>query len=163
MKKRIIPFALASMTVLCFALAHAATQKPASAAEAADRAQEEIKQLEQEHNQALLKGDAAALDRMTSDDYTFINQRGELRTKSEILTGFKAGTYKYGARQISDLKVRVYGNTAVVTGRAKQKGVENTKDYSGENRFTRVYVKQEGHWVSVALQVTLVAKHSDGA
>jgi len=36
--------------------------------------------------------------------------------------------------------------------------VENAKDYSGENRFTRVYVKKEGRWVSVALQVTLVAK-----
>jgi hypothetical protein len=45
-----------------------------------------------------------------------------------------------------------------VTGRAKQKGVENSKDYSGENRFTRVYVKRNGDWVSVALQVTLVAK-----
>ncbi len=61
-------------------------------------------------------------------------------------------------REISDLQVRVYGDAAVVTGRALQKGVENSKDYSGENRFTRVYMKQNGHWVSVALQVTLVAK-----
>ena len=52
----------------------------------------------------------------------------------------------------------IYGNTAVVTGRARQKGIENSKDYSGENRFTRVYVKQNDHWISVALQVTLVAK-----
>jgi ketosteroid isomerase-like protein len=123
-----------------------------------DSSGDEIKQLEQERNQALLRGDAAALARMTSDDYTFINQRGELRTKAEIVSGFKSGTYKYEARQISDLKVRVYGNTAIVTGRATQKGVENIKDYSGENRFTRVYVKQEGCWVSVALQVTSVAK-----
>ena len=158
MKKRIIPFALAGVTVLCLALAHVAIQKPVSGAEAGDSSQEEIKQLEQERNQALLRGDTAALDRMTSGDYTFINQRGELRTKAEIVSGFKSGTYKYEARQISDLRVRVYGNTAIVTGRAMQKGVENTKDYSGENRFRRVYVKQEGRWVSVALQVTLVAK-----
>jgi uncharacterized protein (TIGR02246 family) len=158
MKKRIMPFAFASATVLCFALAHVATQKPVSGAEAEDSSGDEIKQLEQERNQALLRGDAAALARMTSDDYTFINQRGELRTKAEIVSGFKSGTYKYEARQISDLRVRVYGNTAIVTGRATQKGVENTKDYSGENRFTRVYVKQEGRWVSVALQVTSVAK-----
>jgi len=158
MKKRIIPFALAGVTVLCLALANVAIQKPVSGAEAGDSSQEEIKQLEQERNQALLRGDTAALDRMTSSDYTFINQRGELRTKAEIVSGFKSGTYKYEARQISDLRVRVYGNTAIVTGRAMQKGVENTKDYSGENRFTRVYVKQEGRWVSVALQVTLVAK-----
>ena len=156
--KRNMFLVLATVTVLCFVLAHATTPEPASYAGAGHTAQEEIKQIEQERNQAVLKGDAATLDRMTSDDYTFINQRGELRTKTEILTGFKSGTFKYDARQVSDLEVRVYGDTAVVIGRAMQKGVENSKDYSGENRFTRVYVKQKGRWVSVALQVTLVAK-----
>jgi len=156
--KRNMFLILATVAALCFVLAHATTPEPPCDAEVVHTAQEEIKQIERERNEALLKGDAATLDRMTSDDYTFINQRGELRTKTEILTGFKSGTFKYDARQISDLEVRVYGDSAVVTGRAMQKGVENSKDYSGENRFTRVYVKQKGRWVSVALQVTLVAQ-----
>src|SRR5260370_15869037 len=130
--KRNMFLVLATVTVLCFVLAHATTPEPASYAGAGHTAQEEIKQLEQERNQALLRGDTAALDRMTSDDYTFINQRGELRTKAEIVSGFKSGTYKYEARQISDLRVRVYGDTAIVTGRAMQKCVENTNNYSGE-------------------------------
>ncbi len=156
--KRNLFLVLAGGTTLCFALAHAATPQLASSARPGITAQEEIKQIEQERNHALLKHDIATLDRMTSDDYTFINQRGELRTKTEILAGFKSGSFNYDARQISDLKVRMYGDTAIVTGRAIQKGKENSKDYSGENRFTRVYVKQNGRWVSVALQVTLVAK-----
>ena len=119
---------------------------------------EEIKAIERERNLAVLAGDTGALDRMTADDYTFITQRGELRTKADILAGFKSGSFRYGAREVSDLVVRVYDNTAVVTGRAVQRGSENTKDYSGENRFTRVYVKQDGRWVTVALQVTLVEK-----
>lgn len=45
-----------------------------------------------------------------------------------------------------------------MTGRAVQKGTENSKDDGGANRFTRVYVKQGGRWLSVALQVTLVEK-----
>jgi len=148
---------LAGASALCFTLVRAA---PESADSVGPRiaAQEEIKKIEQERNQALLKHDIATLDRMTSDDYTFINQRGELRTKAEILAGFKSGNFNYEAREISDLQVRVYADTAVVTGRAKQKGVENSKDYSGDNRFTRVYAKQNGGWVSVALQVTLLAK-----
>ena len=148
---------LAGASALCFMPLQAAPE-PISSAAPSVAAQEEIKKIEQERNQALLKHDAATLDRMTSNDYTFINQRGELRTKAEILSGFKSGSFNYDAREISGLEVRVYGDAAVVTGRAKQKGVENSKDYSGENRFTRVYVKQNGHWVSVALQVTLVAK-----
>src|SRR5206468_8801279 len=108
------------------------------------------------YNQAVLHGYITALDRMTSDDYTFSTLRSELRTKSYILKGFASGSFHYDSRQISDLKVRVYGDTAVVTGRSVQKGMENGKDYSGDYRFTRVYVKQKGRWVTVALQTTLI-------
>jgi ketosteroid isomerase-like protein len=116
----------------------------------------EIKSLEEARNEAILHGDVAALDQMTSDDYTFITLKGELRTKADILKGFASGSFHYESRQISDLKVRVYGDTAVVTGRSVQKGMENGKDYSGEYWFTRVYVKQKGRWVTVALHTTLI-------
>ncbi len=51
-----------------------------------------------------------------------------------------------GSRELSDLDVRVYGNTAVVTGQVAQKSTNNGIDTSGHNRFTRVYVKQNGRW-----------------
>jgi uncharacterized protein (TIGR02246 family) len=120
--------------------------------------EQQIKALEEGRNRAILSGNAAAMDRMTADDYTFITLRGELRTKSEILKGFQSGSFKYESREISDLNVRVYGDTAVVVGRSIQKGAENGKDYSGDYRFTRVYVKQRGRWVTVALQTTPIQK-----
>jgi len=116
--------------------------------------EEQIKSIEEERNRAILSGDAATLDRMTAEDYTFITLRGELRTKAEIVKGFQSGAFKYESRTISELKVRVYGDTAVVTGRSTQKGEENGKDYSGDYRFTRVYVKDKGRWITVALQTT---------
>ena len=112
--------------------------------------------IRQQNSQAVLHGDVPALDRMTSDDYTFITLKGEMRTKADILKGFASGSFHYESRQISDLKVRLYENTAIVTGRSVQKGMENGKDYSGDYRFTRVYVKQEGRWLTVALQTTLI-------
>jgi ketosteroid isomerase-like protein len=116
----------------------------------------EILALEEERNQAILRGDAEALDRMTSDDYTFVTLRGEMRTKAEILKGFASKSFHYDSRTISDLKVRVYGDAAVVTGRSVQKGTENGKDYSGAYWFTRVYARQRGRWVTVALQTTRI-------
>jgi len=116
----------------------------------------EILRLEDARNQAVIHGDVTALDRMTSDDYTFITLRGQLRTNADIPKGFASGSFHSESRQISDLKVRVYGDTAVVTGRSVQKGTENGKDYSGDYRFTRVYVKEKGRWVTVALQTTLI-------
>jgi len=118
----------------------------------------QIEQLEEARNQAILKGDAAAIERMTADDYTFVTLKGELRTKAEIVKGFASGAFKYQSRTISDLNIRVYGDTAVVTGRSVQKGIENGKDYSGDYWFTRVYVKQNGAWMTVALQTTMIQK-----
>jgi ketosteroid isomerase-like protein len=142
------------LTILVFALAVAVPHAKAQADHQVSGSRpndtiEEIKALEEARNQAVLHGDVVALDRMTSEDYTFVTLRGELRTKSDILKGFSSGSFKYESRQISDLNVRVYGDTAVVTGRSVQKGVENGKDYSGAYWFTRVYVKQKGRWLTV--------------
>ena len=151
-----------SAVILLFLLAvhtnwaSAQTRQAVGASTVATSAEDEIKKLEEARNQAILHGDAAALDRMTSDDYTFITLRGEMRSKSDILKGFASGSFHYESREISDLKVRIYGDTAVVTGRSVQKGVENGKDYSGDYWFTRVYVKQKGRWLTVALQTTLI-------
>jgi hypothetical protein len=119
---------------------------------------EAIRLLEEERNQAILHGDAATLDRMTSNDYTFVTLRGEMLTKAAIVQNFRSGAAKYQSREISDLNIRVYGDSAVVTGRAIQKGAENGKDYSGDYWFTRVYVNQRGRWITVALQTTLIQK-----
>jgi ketosteroid isomerase-like protein len=135
-------------------LAQTVSQNKHAPNEAAGKQQ--ILDLEQERNRAIVKGDAAALEQMTSDDYTFITLRGELRTKAEIVQGFRSGSFHYDNRRISDLNVRMYGDTAVVTGRSVQTGRENGKDYSGDYRFTRVYVKRDGAWQTVALQTTLI-------
>jgi ketosteroid isomerase-like protein len=82
--------ALAGAALFCGAGAAAATV-PVSSDERDKSSREEIERIERDRNQAVLRGDAAALDRMTSDDYMFVTQRGELRTKAEILTGFKSG------------------------------------------------------------------------
>jgi ketosteroid isomerase-like protein len=119
---------------------------------------EEIRALEIARNVAIAHGDVSALDKMTSDDYTFINVGGQLHTKAEFLKEFATNAFKYEYRQIYDLKIRVYGDAAVVTGRSVQTVQENGKDYGAAYRFTRVYIRQKGHWLSVALQTT----HVDG-
>lgn len=150
--KRLVFFGLAAVAIVAFLSA----QSKNAAAVSDIAAKEEILSLERERNQAIIHGDAAALDRMTSDDYTFITLRGELRTKAEIVQGFKSGSFHYDSREISDLNVRIYGSAAFLTGRSSQKGREDGKDYSGDYWFTRVYSKQQGHWRTVALQTTLI-------
>ncbi len=156
--KRILLVAFLTIAAGTLAVSLAKNFNSAAPGQAGGSVQDEIKKLEQERNQAVLHGDTAALDRMSSADYTFIDQWGELRSKAQILDGFKSGAIKFESRELSDLSVRVHGNTAVVTGRLAQKGTENGKDNSGESRFTRVYVKEKGNWISVANQATKITK-----
>lgn len=150
------PFTATAATIAMAAIVVAAQSRQPVETEATVK--QEILRIENERNRAVVSGDAAALDRLTAADYSFITLRGELRTKQEIVNGFKSGSFHYDTRTISDLTVRVYGNTAIVVGRSNQTGSENGKDYSGDYRFTRVYVKQRGQWQTVALQTTLVQR-----
>ncbi len=119
--------------------------------------EEELKKLETDRATAAVKGDAATLAKETSDDYTFINLYGQMSDKSQMLDAFKTGRTKLTTDDLSDMKVRVYGNTAVITGKADVKGTMGGKDTNGQLMFTRVYVKKGGRWQSVAFQQTLVS------
>jgi len=58
----------------------------------------------------------------------------------------------------TDMKVHVYGDTAIVTGLNTTKGTFKGKDTSGAYRFTDVFVKRDGRWQVVATRASLVAK-----
>ena len=95
-----------STIVVAFACATCAYA--ASGDRAAGKADiEAIRQLEEERNQAIVHGDAALLERMTSDDYTFVTVRGEMLSKAEIVKNFSSSAAKYQSRTISDLNIRV--------------------------------------------------------
>jgi ketosteroid isomerase-like protein len=120
----------------------------------AQSVQDQIKKLEMDRAAAVVKGDVAAIASQTSDDYTLINANGELSGKAQTMDAIKSGNIKLSANELSDLKVRVYGNTAVVTGKSNAKGVVGGRELKGPVLFTRVYVKKDGKWQSVAFQQT---------
>jgi ketosteroid isomerase-like protein len=127
-------------------------------AAAAQNTEDEIKKLETDRAAAVIKGDMTLVEKQTSDDYTLINMNGQMANKQQMLDAFKSGKSKLSMNEISDMKVRVYGNTAVVTGKSNVKGMMAGKDATGQVMFTRVYVKKDGRWQSVALQQTRVSE-----
>ncbi len=120
-------------------------------------AEEELKKLETDRAAAVVRGDVATLEKQTSDDYTLINMNGQMSDKSQMVNAFKTGQSKLTSDELSDMKVRVYGNTAVITGKADVNGTLGGKDATGQIMFTRVYVKKGGQWQSVAFQQTRVS------
>lgn len=110
---------------------------------------EAIKRLEVERNKALVAGDVAALDRLYSADYTSAVDNTS-RTKTEVLADLKSGVLKLAASSNDETYVRVYGNTAVVTGKSTLKRTDRGTEINGQVYFTRVWVKQMGGWRLVA-------------
>ena len=123
----------------------------------AEDVQEQLKKLETDRAAAAVRGDVGTLEKQTADDYTFINLYGQMSDKSQMVNAFKTGQTKLTSDEVSDMKVRVYGNTAVITGKVDVKGTLGGKDVDGQIMFTRVYVKKSGNWQSVAFQQTRVA------
>jgi ketosteroid isomerase-like protein len=123
-------------------------------ASAGPSVEDQIKKMEKDRAAAVVKGDVATLEGLTSDDYILINANGQLSDKATTMNNIKTGNIKLTANEVSDLKVRVYGNTAVVTGKSDAKGTIGGRELKGPVMFTRVYVKRNGKWQSVAFQQT---------
>ena len=146
-----------AVTVIAAAVLVATAGPAAAQAASSASVEEQIKKIEKDRAAAVTKADVAALEAVTSDDYTLIDRNGRVRDKAQTMSAIKTGDIKITSNEVSDLKVRVYGDTAVVTGRADTKGTIGGRDVSGPMLFTRVYVKKSGRWQSVAFQQTAIS------
>ena len=117
----------------------------------------EIVDLERQAKDAALHRDASFSERTLADDYVAITPLGQVISKSETIAARKTSQVRYELMDISDMMVRLYGggNTAIVTARAEVKGTELGEEFSGPYRFTRVWVRRNGRWLTVSYQATV--------
>ncbi len=154
MKRFFILIAALLMSTLVLSQTKSASAK----GKAGGDAKATLEQMEKDRAQAVVKKDTATLEKMTADDYQLIDTNGKMRSKAETMDAIKSGAITIQSNDVDDLKVQVYGNAAVVTGRSSPKGTIDGKDISGPIRFTRVYVKRNGTWQSVLFQQTRIAE-----
>ena len=115
----------------------------------------EIIEMERQAKEASLRRDAEFSQRSLADDYVAITPLGQVTTKQDTVSARKSGQLKYEAINVTDMVVRIYGDTAVVTARADVKGRQMGEDFSGPYRYTRVWVRRTGHWQAVSYQATV--------
>src|ERR1041384_5091041 len=108
--------------------------------------EENIRKVDNERIQAQIHADATALDRIYAADFIGVGPSGTVRTKPQVLLDFTSGELKFQSITTNDVQVRVYGDTAVETGLSTMVGQDKDKTVPRDTRFTRVWVKQEGHW-----------------
>jgi hypothetical protein len=143
----------AACCLLITLCAAAQTSKAASSADAA-----KLVALERLWNQAQVIRDSTAVASMIGDKFVNTEWDGEVTDRGRFLADFADPKFQPSIMSIDDVKVEMYGATAVVVGNYHTKGTYGGKPYEHFGRFTDTWVSQDGKWLCVASHTSLLKK-----
>ncbi len=149
-----IGLTLAAFVAAFLSLSARGSQKPSAKVKPNGSVEQELVRLDQVWNGAEVRGDVAMLEHLLSDDFISVGLRGTIEARAEVLADFRSGDAKLTSLIADEYRVRIYGDTAVMTHLAKLKGTYKGQDISNTYRATHVWVKQHGRWQVVASQQT---------
>ena len=116
----------------------------------------ELRDIENQLVAAWVAGDSSVHERVLAEDWTVIDAQGRIRSKDQVLEEmFRPGERDISGR-IDEVKVRPYGDWAIVTGKTHVEGRYEGNDIKVTLRFMDVFRRTEGKWHVVASQATLL-------
>ena len=147
MKKYLCAVPLALLLGPFFACQDPAGAPPRTQAESDEQ---ELIKLENDWLQAFFKNDGAFADRFLAEDYMGTDEHGDVKDKAQEIAEIKAGAHLSTSGVLDNIRVRVYGDAAVVTGRHIMKGLFQGKEYRSPYLWTDIFIKRGGRWQCVA-------------
>jgi ketosteroid isomerase-like protein len=145
MRIRLFLLAISVLTLLTLGSLEfgAAQSKPEPAAS-------KILALENKWNEAYKRGDVATMGSLLDDDFVITVEDGSTFSKSGYIA-HNGGSTHVEISEMTEVKVRMHGNVAVVTGAYHEKGTEKGKPYESRDRLTDVWMKSKtGAWQVIA-------------
>jgi len=106
---------------------------------------------------AMVDADVERLEEFLADDLTYTHTTGWIETKSEFLSTVESGSIDYMAVIPREVKVRIYGDIAVITGLSRMQGTVGDRAVDFTIRFTDVSRRLGYSWQLVAWQSTKLA------
>ena len=116
--------------------------------------EDEVRRVEHEWGEAFERKDMATLDRLMADEYILTDPLGNVRSKAESLAAIEMNQINFESTESDDVKVRINGDTAVVTGRSSFRGRYKGWSMAGRYQYTDVLVKRRGAWKAVGSHIT---------
>jgi ketosteroid isomerase-like protein len=118
---------------------------------------QELADIQQRLATAWVRADRPAIERIIAPDWTVTGADGRLSTRGDVLRdAFDTKVHHITAIEIDDVRVRLFGDAAIVTGRTHGRGRYQDVPYDVWIRFTDVFVRREGRWQAVASHATLL-------
>jgi len=163
---RVVGWSLGTLLVLLLIPVHSAAQMPLSQKERRDRAiateldmdSQELITLEKETARALSQNSSSFFSRVYADDYVGVAATGEILDKRALVAGIQYSPIRYSTFVVTNISVRIYGPSAVVTATWTTRGVQDGRNFSRQYRVIHVYVKNNGQgaWKAIAGQETIL-------
>lgn len=119
--------------------------------------EEELIAMEHAFDTALVAADWHTIGRILADDLLMIDLSGRAITKADLLGAMQSKELAFRNIEPSDISVRVFDNTAVVTGRTAMKADYQGAAFEANTRYTHVYVNRAAGWAMVHAQGTIVS------
>lgn len=119
--------------------------------------EEEVIGVANEWDRAMVENDPETIARYMADEWTIIGSDGSVGDKATFLGLVESGTLSHDVMESHDLRIRVYGDTAVVTGRGISGGQYQGQAFRLVERQSCVFVKQEGRWRCVLTHLSQIA------
>ncbi|HWM92393.1 MAG TPA: nuclear transport factor 2 family protein [Thermoanaerobaculia bacterium] len=104
-----------------------------------------------------LDGDADRLAEVLTEDFTLTDSSGVVTTRADDIEHARKGTIRYEVFENHDMKVRLHGDAAVITGRTTVKGQAGGTPFAAEFQFTDTLVRRDGRWRFVASHVSRIS------
>jgi hypothetical protein len=140
---------------LCTSLLVLAVAATTAYAQSGGAAEKEVLQAMNAMDQAERKGDKAALERLHADEYLHHGSNGKAYTRAQSIADAIAGTTTWTDIKYDGLKVRIYGDVAIVTGTSTLAGKSATYQ-TGPRLITRLFIRRDGRWQDLGGQATLI-------
>ena len=117
----------------------------------------ELVALEKETAHAMALNNSSFFQRVYNDDYVGVAPTGEIMDRSALVASIQRSTAQYSSFIATNINVRIYGPTAVVTCTWSTRGVQDGRSFSKQYRVIHVYLNNStGGWKVVAGQQTML-------
>lgn len=123
-------------------------------ASAQPKASQEVLQAQQQRFEAMIAQDWDILDELLAADMLYTHSNAQTDNKYQLLSTLKSKKTVYQSIQPSGVRVRVYGTTGIINGKAAVNVLQEGKEQTINLCFTDVYAKRNGRWQFVNWQST---------
>ena len=134
------------MRALAFAVGILITTGPTNRAGSSIDDEKAVAGLDTEYQAAVKANDVTTMDRILADDFVLVTGLGKTYTKADLLNAARSKRTTYEHQEDSAEKVRVWGDTAVVTALLWEKGTEDGKPFDYKLWFSDTYVRTPAGW-----------------